>query len=551
MFSVIFFIGGHILLNSYEIIVEWNIIKIKRTQIVVIFIFDYMSITFISLVRIISRSVILFTVSYMAAEKYRSRFIVLVLTFVLSMYLLILSPNIISILLGWDGLGVTSYLLVIFYQRNKSWNAGMLTAITNRIGDVGLLISIATILIYGHWNYLILSYYNKTFRLLLLIIIVVSACTKRAQIPFSAWLPAAMAAPTPVSSLVHSSTLVTAGVYLLLRFNNILKTSEVLSLLFVVSVSTILMAGARAIFEDDMKKIVALSTLSQLGVIIIVLSVHKPILAYYHLILHAYFKAILFMCAGYTIHLIKDYQDIRTIGIGEARMPFIFRMVLVCNISLCGIPFIRGFYSKDIILEYIFIQSNRVFFIFFLIAVATMLTMAYSVRLSLILGFNAPISEPLGPTNYVDLYMFGGVGALYFFSVCGGYIIRWHILISPQIVFMPPWIKILVVFILSIGVIASLILFINKDINILRYPVEFVKNIFFMPYTYSNLNSNLVLFKGKNIWKFTESRWVEYLYFKIIFLKFKNVFNYINFLFINYYIGSILMVFVIFILVWA
>jgi NADH-ubiquinone oxidoreductase chain 5 len=184
-----------------------------------------------------------------------------------------------------------------------------------------------------------------------------------------------------------------------------------------------LIAGARAIFEDDIKKIVALSTLRQLGVIIIVLSVHKPILAYYHLILHAYFKAILFMCAGYTIHLIKDYQDIRTMGMGEARMPFIFRIVLVCNISLCGLPFMRGFYSKDIILEYIFIQSNRLFFIF-LIAVATILTMAYSVRLSLILGSNSTMSEPIVPTNYIDLYMFGGVGILYFFSVCGGYMVR-------------------------------------------------------------------------------------------------------------------------------
>ena len=141
------------------------------------------------------------------------------------MILLILSPNIIRLLLGWDGLGVTSYLLVVFYQSNKSYNAGIITALTNRIGDVGLLICIGIMFYIGDWSFLYFRNSNSNFEKIFLIILVISACTKRAQIPFSAWLPAAMAAPTPVSALVHSSTLVTAGVYLLIRFNYILSRS--------------------------------------------------------------------------------------------------------------------------------------------------------------------------------------------------------------------------------------------------------------------------------------------------------------------------------------
>jgi len=232
-----------------------------------------------------------------------------------------------------------------------------------------------------------------------------------------------MAAPTPVSSLVHSSTLVTAGVYLLIRFNVIYQNSLCLKILYLVSIITILMAGGSAIFEDDMKKMVALSTLRQLGVIIIIIGSHKPLMAYYHLILHAYFKAILFMCAGYSIHSIKDYQDIRCMGIGGSIMPYIVSMILVCNLRLCGLPFIRGFYSKDIVLEYIMLQSNRGIIMTF-VMLATILTIAYSVRISLLMGINSFRMESIIPIGHFDFFIFSGVFILYPFAIFGGYLIR-------------------------------------------------------------------------------------------------------------------------------
>ena len=183
-------------------------------------IFDWMSLFFIATVSIISARVLFYSSSYIAGDYFLSRFIRLVILFVLRIWILILRPNFIRILLGWDGLGVTSYLLVIYFQRSKSYGAGILTALTNRLGDVGLLLTIGLTTNLGRWSF---YYYTRrsiiTLPPYLLFLLIITASTKRAQLPFSSWLPAAMAAPTPVSSLVHSSTLVTAGVYLLIRIN--------------------------------------------------------------------------------------------------------------------------------------------------------------------------------------------------------------------------------------------------------------------------------------------------------------------------------------------
>lgn len=191
-----------------------------------------------------------------------------------------------------------------------------------------------------------------------------------------------MAAPTPVSALVHSSTLVTAGVFLLIRFFPFLKSFQFFqpSLLF-ISVLTLLIAGIGANYENDLKKIVALSTLSQLGVIIISLGMGMPYLALFHLYTHALFKALLFLCAGAIIHNSSNAQDIRVMGIVFSQAPLTTTCINVANLSLCGAPFLRGFYSKDLILEISLYQPTSLLIVF-LIFVATGITAAYSLRLS-------------------------------------------------------------------------------------------------------------------------------------------------------------------------
>ena len=392
IFRIYFYIIRGVSICLGEILYEWEILNFNRLRISLVFIFDYISFFFLRLVRLIAGSVIIFRVSYIRRELYFSRFILIVALFVLSIYLLILRPNIVRILLGWDGLGVTSYLLVIFYQRNKSFNAGIITAITNRLGDCGLLICIGLLIFYGNYSFITFNIVSNKYLLIFMCILVISASTKSAQVPFSAWLPAAIAAPTPVSALVHSSTLVTAGVFLLIRFNFLLVNRYFSYILIIIGIFTIILAGAAAINEIDIKKIIALSTLSQLGVIIITLGFQEPVLSFFHLLSHAYFKAILFICAGIIIHNIRDYQDIRKIRSISKNIPLTFRVLRVANLRLCGLPFLRGFYSKDAILELIIINGINLLKILEVL-LATFLTVASSCRISFLVALNINKSE--------------------------------------------------------------------------------------------------------------------------------------------------------------
>ena len=427
-------------LGGHELLLEWELVAVGRTYINLIFIFDYISIFFVGLVGLVAGRVILFRVSYISGEVYFGRFIGLVLRFVISIYLLILRPNIIRLLLGWDGLGVTSYLLVIFYQSSKSYNAGIITALTNRLGDVGLLVSLSLILSYGGWRYLYNTHGSESLAGGLLIIIVLSACTKSAQIPFSAWLPAAMAAPTPVSALVHSSTLVTAGVYLIIRINFLLAYTRAGEMLIVLGTITIIMAGLAAILEIDIKKVIALSTLSQLGVIIMILGGGCPSLAYFHLLSHAYFKAILFICAGIIIHNIKDYQDIRKIGGGQTALGLTMVVLLRANLRLCGLPFLRGFYSKDLILETILVRGMGLI-IMAAVLFSTFLTVAYSCRLRFLVGLNYIKAEVGFQVREGDKIMLTGIFILFPFAILGGWVLRGAMFSFSGLIFLPLWAK--------------------------------------------------------------------------------------------------------------
>merc|ERR1712142_1065979 len=200
------------------------------------------------------------------------------------------------------------------------------------------------------------------FSKILIYLIIISACTKRAQIPFSAWLPAAIAAPTPVSALVHSSTLVTAGVYLLLRIVPLITASSRLVLVGLIGAITMTIASLRAFLESDLKKIVALSTLSQLGIIVLSLSLGLPTIAFFHLVVHAFFKALLFIATGNLIHNSPDYQDLRRIGGHLPALPVTQATVIITKLSLCGVPFFSAFFSKELILERLRSNSGGEFF---------------------------------------------------------------------------------------------------------------------------------------------------------------------------------------------
>jgi NADH-ubiquinone oxidoreductase chain 5 len=229
---------------------------------------------------------------------------------------------------------LVSYCLVIYYESEKTSNSGVLTILSNRLGDLFFLVGICWCLNYGSFNFSYLGWgLGDSYLLVVFLCVMVAGMTRGAQIPFSAWLPAAIAAPTPISSLVHSSTLVTAGVYLLIRFNGVLNFNFILLFL---SLLTLLISGVRAIYELDLKKIIALSTLSQLGLIILTLSLGLEELAFFHLISHALFKSLLFLCAGVYIHIWGDVQDIRKIRGALASGPLSSIFFISSSLSLCG-----------------------------------------------------------------------------------------------------------------------------------------------------------------------------------------------------------------------
>ena len=546
---IIIFIMSILIINIFEVIIEWEVIKISSSVIYLTFIIDSMSLYFIRLVRLVSGSVMIFRSSYIMSEKFFSRFIFLVFMFIISIFLLILSPNIISLLLGWDGLGVTSYLLVIFYQRNKSYNAGILTALTNRLGDVGLLVSISLIVYLGSWTYLYININNRTYSQILVYLIIISACTKSAQIPFSAWLPAAMAAPTPVSALVHSSTLVTAGVYLLIRINLIIIEINISKFLRILGMLTIIIAGITAIVEIDIKKVIALSTLRQLGIIIIILGMGNPVLSFFHLISHAFFKAILFICAGLTIHRIKDYQDIRKMGFNYININLSVSIIIIANIRLCGLPFLRGFYSKDIIIEIVIIKGKR-FFLFFLLIIGTRLTVIYSCRLNFLISLNFIKVESFYNIRENSNLIIVGIMFLLPLSIIGGLIISWNIIRVNKIIFLPFWIKSFVLILIAGSVYFYIYIYNNiQSLNKYIY-IWFFSNIWFMPYSFNMSLRYLSLNYSVSFFKYVEIIWSELFLFKFFYSVTNNSFfrkfiDYLSFI----YFFQVLEFFIIFILV--
>nr|WMQ78032.1 NADH dehydrogenase subunit 5 [Zaranga tukuringra] len=447
-----FFFTIYFIMNNMVIILEWEIMTFNSLSIVMSILLDWMSLLFMMFVLLISSVVIYYSKSYMSSELNLMRFIILVLLFVFSMLLLIISPNIISILLGWDGLGLVSYCLVIYYQNLKSYNAGMLTALSNRIGDVFILMVISWMLNYGSWNYIFyLELMNNDFEMSMIgAMIILAAMTKSAQIPFSSWLPAAMAAPTPVSALVHSSTLVTAGVYLLIRFNLLLLDMIFLKFLLLISGLTMFMAGISANYEFDLKKIIALSTLSQLGLMMSVLSMGFPSLAFFHLLTHAMFKALLFMCAGVIIHLMSDIQDIRYMGGISFFVPLTSLCMNISNMSLCGIPFLAGFYSKDMILDMVSFSSLNLL-IFMLYYISTGLTMYYTFRLMLYLMINDYNLLSVYNLYDEDYTMLKSMFILLFMSVISGSLLSWLIFCYPYMIYLPFNLKMMVIYVSLMG----------------------------------------------------------------------------------------------------
>nr|QYC96597.1 NADH dehydrogenase subunit 5 [Falcolipeurus suturalis] len=382
-------------------------------------VFDHISLMFIFTVLLVSLLVMFYSLDYMKDEKMMNKFFLNMVMFIFSMILLSCSSSVFWLMIGWDGLGITSFFLIIYFQNWKSFNSGMVTFICNRMGDLFLISSIIFFFELGSFSYC-MEY--STDMLLCSMLLMVASFTKSAQLPFSVWLPLAMAAPTPVSSLVHSSTLVTAGIFIMIRFSLFLNNELYVSIIYLVSSVTIILSGFSAMCEFDLKKIIALSTLCHVGLMMFFISMGEEWSAMIHLVMHAFFKSLLFMSAGILIHENYNLQDIRLIFLNFNFNKNVWVSLMISCASMMGLPFLSGFYSKDLLALSIS-SDNLEFSSFMVFFLAVMFTVIYSVRLMYMISlcfYSFSVFKVSESFNYMHVSTF--LGSI-FSSIFGGLIL--------------------------------------------------------------------------------------------------------------------------------
>lgn len=335
---------------SFPLFSFWN------NSISVSFYVDYMATWFTTLILLISSIIIVYSYFYIAPYSKSVYFLWLTNLFILSILLVVNISRLFFLILGWDGLGLVSFFLIVYYQNQSSITSGLFTLLMNRLGDRFFLVTIM-LFFYFYPDLFTFSSSLTTFSTLLLLSL--TFITKRAIYPFSPWLPLAIAAPTPISALVHSSTLVTSGLYLMMRFSYLLYRSySLIKILLILRIFTSFYAGINAIVEKDLKKLIALSTLRHLGFIGLAFSAGLLNLAFFHMLTHALFKSLLFMAIGDIIINLNHSQDIRYLSSGMSYTPFSCIVIYISLLNLLGLPNLSGYFSKDLVLEMINYSSS-------------------------------------------------------------------------------------------------------------------------------------------------------------------------------------------------
>jgi NADH-ubiquinone oxidoreductase chain 5 len=396
--------------------------------------FDSLTTSMLIPVLIVSSLVHIYSISYMSQDPHNQRFFSYLSLFTFMMVILVTSNNYLVMFVGWEGVGVCSYLLVSFWFTRIAANQSSISAfLTNRVGDclftVGMFIIIWST---GNLDYSTIfslsPYINENIILLIGICLLIGAMAKSSQIGLHVWLPMAMEGPTPVSALIHAATMVTAGVYLLIRTSPLIEYSNTILIICLwLGAITTMSSSLIGFFQQDIKKIIAYSTMSQLGMMVIAIGLSSYNVALFHLINHAFYKALLFLGAGSIIHAVYDNQDLRKYGGLKLYLPLSYTVILIASLSLIALPFMSGFYSKDFILESAFGQfffSSIV--VYFIAIIGASFTTMYSIKI-LYLAF---ISNPNGllidykNTHEGDIFMSLPLIILAIFSIFFGYVTK-------------------------------------------------------------------------------------------------------------------------------
>jgi NADH-ubiquinone oxidoreductase chain 5 len=400
--------------------------------------FDSLTVSMLIPVLIVSSLVHIYSIGYMSQDPHNQRFFSYLSLFTFMMIILVTANNFLLMFVGWEGVGICSYLLVNFWFTRIAANQSSISAfLTNRVGDCFLTIGMFALLwSFGNIDYSTIfslaPFVNEDIVTIIGICLIIGAMAKSSQVGLHVWLPQAMEGPTPVSALIHAATMVTAGVYLLMRASPLIEySSTVLIISIWLGAITTVFSSLIGLFQQDIKKVIAYSTMSQLGMMVVAIGLSSYNLALFHLINHAFYKGLLFLGAGAVIHAVSDNQDFRKYGGLRSFLPLSYSVMLIASLSLIAFPFMTGFYSKDFILESTYGQfyfSSTV--VYFITTIGAMFTTLYSVKvlyLTFLTSPNGPISNykdsfTKHPAHEGDIFMNLPLIVLAIFSIFFGYI---------------------------------------------------------------------------------------------------------------------------------